>query len=227
MCTIGTLRFYKRQLMNLNVLQQLPDHRYLYERYFTLLNELPSTMKGKNNIVIGDLAKEFTFIWTHCNIPFKSRKWIETILNKLTTGIVKLKKYPVEKRGSKFDSQVNDLRKSLECGLDIFGENRIETLKTDLGLVYGEEERLLYEDNCIPNSDGVCPRSRWCGGEDYQWNRKAAERRRKLDRKEYLKAAELERYQRATMRENEPVDIPTEEMDIEVRSSLVSVVNTP
>ena len=88
------------------------------------------------------------------------------MFDKLVSKIKKLKDYPLNKKGTKFDMELNDLRKQLDCRVDIFGNDRIKSLETDLGIVYGEEERLLYEDNCKLNNDGLCPRLHWCGGED-------------------------------------------------------------
>ena len=50
------------------------------------------------------------------------------------------------------------ITKSLEHGFDTFGKDCIASLETDLGLVYGKEEKLLYEDNCKLNSDGITPK---------------------------------------------------------------------
>ena len=65
LCAIGTVNFSKRQFMDVNVLQQLSDYQYFYERYLTLLNELPKTKSGKNHVAVAELRKEFIFIWTH------------------------------------------------------------------------------------------------------------------------------------------------------------------
>ena len=70
LCTIGSIEFFKSESMNLSVLKQLPTYRYLYERYFTMQKSFPQNMKGRSSFIVADLSKEFTYIWTHMNIPF-------------------------------------------------------------------------------------------------------------------------------------------------------------
>ena len=198
-CTIGSIKLFNRESMNLSVLQQLPTYRYLYERYFTMQKEGPrgNSSKGKSQNIISELSMEFTYIWTHFNIPFKSRRGIEQAFAKLINKIEILKRYSVKKRGSTFVAQVEVISKDLDIGVDIFSEDRIKILNTDLGIEYEEEEKCLYKDNCKRNEEGVCPRLRWCGGEDTKWINKAIERKKRLERKEYLKTAEIERYRKA------------------------------
>lgn len=91
--------------MNLNVLQQLPTYqtyRYFYERYKWSVVEIinPST--------------EFTYIWTHMNVPFNPRRGIEKLIKNIDT----LKRYPVNKIGEAFWVKVKNTEKNLDVGVD-------------------------------------------------------------------------------------------------------------
>ena len=56
-------------------------------------------------------------------------------------------------------------RDSLENGVNvkISDTDRIDFLADLYGIDYGEPEKKLYEDNCVPNENGVCARMVWCG----------------------------------------------------------------
>ena len=92
--SISDIIFRKRVAIDLNVVQQLPTHRYLYERYLTVLNEIPPNMHGRKDQALVDLKNEFECIWVHMNIPFMTRKGIKDKFLKLIGKIEKLKKTP-------------------------------------------------------------------------------------------------------------------------------------
>ena len=67
----------------------------------------------------------------------------------------------------------------LNYGLDIKAtdEGTIQSCVEQYGVAPGEEERLLYEDNC----KGDCERKRWCGSVDTALWRDAAKRKAKKE----------------------------------------------
>ena len=69
--------------------------------------------------------------------------------------------------------------------MDIFSQERKTHLNAELGIEYGKDEQDLYKDNCKRDESEVCPRIRWCGGTCKVWVKKAKERKRKLERKNY------------------------------------------
>ena len=204
LCTIGKVEFFKREVLNLTILQQLPSHIYFYERYLTMQSEYENDGR-KNGKIITDLVNEFVYIWTHMNIPFLAQSTIRSKFSKLIAAFVTLKKTHKSKRGNVFYSKLEGIEKDLDVGMDIFSHERKDHLKTELGIEYGKEEQDLYEDNCKRNEGEVCPRTRWCGGTCQVWLKKAKERKRKLERKNFLKAWELERYR--LLMENERIKL--------------------
>ena len=106
-----------------------------------------------------------------------------------------LKKWPeARKTQNAYKNKVAELEKVLKNGVDIFSEQQITILETDLGIEYGDEERELYEDNCkVDEESKLCKRIRWCAGTDKKWLKKAVERKKRLERKEYIAKKEIER----------------------------------
>ena len=62
----------------------------------------------------------------------------------------------------------------------------------EFGIVVGDEEDKLYEDNCVPIV-GKCPRKIFILGIDPDWKRDAEERQSKLEKKEELAKRKKER----------------------------------
>ena len=213
LCSFDGLIFSKRDAMDLSVLQQLPTHRYFYERYLTLMTIYDSNDHVKAN----DLCEEFTYIWTHMNIPFLSRKSIVGKFEKLLKEFRYLRYRPDHERKSKsYLQRFESFSNNLEVGLDIFSEGRIEVLTADLGIEYEDDEKKLLKDNCKLDENGICPRIRWCGGVDKVWQKKATERKKKLEKKQYLAAKKMETYRQTMER---LADIHTEIKNSTIDSS--------
>ena len=155
--SIGSLEFYKCEILDLSVLQQLPTSRYFYERYETLQSTYGKE-KGQRKKIINDLSSEFVYIWTHMGIPFLSQTALKTKFSKMISAFESLKNTHVSKRGETFFSRLKAIEDDLDVGLDIFSSERIEYLTKELGLEYGKEEEDLYEDNCKRNEENICPR---------------------------------------------------------------------
>ena len=93
--------------------------------------------------------------------------------------------------------KVANMKKTLDNGVDIMAktDEQIANLVTLYGVEFGEDERILYKDNCLPDEEtGICPRLRWCGGTDTQWLSKARERQRKMEKQEHLAKKKVEMY---------------------------------
>ena len=165
--------------------------------------------KAKNQLISNDLADEFTYIWTHCNIPFLSRKTMVNKFSKLITDFETLKRWPeVRRTQPAYIKKVADLKKILQNGVDIFSSQRIIVLESDLGVDYGDEEKALYKDNCqVDEASGFCKRGVWCGGTDKKWLKKAIERKNKLERKEYIARKEIEKYRESMDRLKEEMKV--------------------
>ena len=71
LCAIGSLEFFRTDPLNLTVAQQLPTFGYFYGRYETMKSSYENN-KEKDQLILNDLTDEFTYIWTHCSIPFMS-----------------------------------------------------------------------------------------------------------------------------------------------------------
>ena len=185
---LGELIFHKREVMSLEILQQLPDYLYFYERFLTINQRLPRNMKDRFNLILNDLYTEFEYIWIHMNIPCMSRTGMVKKFSKLLENFKKLMKYTASQHGEEFYKKLQLIRDSLKDGVDILtpDSKRIEELEELYGVDYGEEEVKLYTDNCIRDETKACPRKRWCGGEDAVWKKKAKERRLKLEKQEHL-----------------------------------------
>ena len=67
----------------------------------------------------------------------------------------------------------------MENGFDIKAISQIviDKYTEKYGIIYGDEERLLYEDNCAPVIKGsLCTRLRFCGGVNTTWLKAAKTR---------------------------------------------------
>ena len=81
---------------------------------------------------------------------------------------------------------MNQLNIDLENGFDLRTSHQgtIDLLTEEFEIEVGEEEELLYMDNCVPDEDGRCPRKRACAGDDLVWLKNAQERRQALENKD-------------------------------------------
>ena len=179
------IKFMKRALLDLSVSQQLPTYRFLIERYYTKMNELPKTMSGKKDKVIQDLTNDFRFTWIFMNTPPKSYKTCKEIFTKFIDNFHKLRHTAVSKRKDTWIREVADLKSILDDGVDIrsFDKQICDSIITECSVEVGEEEELLYKDNCV-RIGNCCPRLRWCGGVDTAWWKGAIIRRNKLEKQE-------------------------------------------
>ena len=76
----------------------------------------------------------------------------------------------------------------LDNGLDLRSNNQatLNLLTAELGIEVGEDEDLLYQDNCVPGEDGRCRMKVVVGGDDKVWLRETIEAEKKAERREDL-----------------------------------------
>ena len=130
LCTFENMSFFRRDPVDLSVLQQLPTFTYFYERYLTMKEDTSNDQERANN-----LCDEFMYIWTHMNIPFMCRKSMVSKFKKMLAEFNYLKTRTTERRtGKAYLDRLQFLKINLEFGLDLFSEKRINLLKTILAL---------------------------------------------------------------------------------------------
>ena len=165
--------------------QLLPDVRHIVSRYFTLLQDTPQKQIDRDKTVRQSLSSEIWNDWIFMNLPPVSIKNVGLKLEKLVNNARRLMKYPVNKRGSTWVKDMQDLCQQLQHGWDIRSSHpkSIAILTEDYQVEIGDEEESLYTDNCVP-VEGVCPRKMVVGGTDQAWLKGALERLQKIEKKE-------------------------------------------
>ena len=135
-----------------------------------------------------------------------STKAIKEKFARFLEDIYKLKRCAVSTRGKTWNEKADDLISILDNGVDIKAVDSamIESNKELFGVKEGEEESMLYNDNCKPYYPGGenpvrqnikykdwllgywgrCPNLILCTGVDKDCKRDADDRRNKLEKKE-------------------------------------------
>ena len=83
----------------------------------------------------------------------------------------------------------------------------------EYGVEYGEEEILLYEDNCGKVDEGQWSaglRLRWCGGTDIGWWREAKKRMERLKKSDILLQKREQKIEEERKKLNEMSQLPDE-----------------
>ena len=183
------IKFRKREELDLSVSQQLPTYRFLVERFYTKMLELPKTMSGKKDKVIREMTEDFRFTWIFMNIPPKTYNSCKQIITAFINTFYKLRYTTVAKQKESWNKEVADLKSKLDDGVDIrsLDKSVCECIVNEYGVEVEEEEEMLYKDNCVRESNNSCPRVQWCAGVDTAWWRSALIRRNKLEKQEMYK----------------------------------------
>ena len=151
---LGEITFNKRRdPLDLSKAQQLPTNRYVIERYLTSMKDKPLRLKNKKDTVVHELAEELQYIWIFMNIPPLTTNGVKRQLEKLFAIFDKLRFTAVHKQKDSWHREVNNLISSLDNGHDIKTDDAktIHDVVEQYGIVPGEEEELLYVDNCVPS----------------------------------------------------------------------------
>lgn len=159
--------------------QPLPDLRHSLSRVYTLKSE-------NHPDPVWTVAKELWYDWIYINLPPVTEINIKKKLDKHIQNLENLKKTNLSKRGPTWETNVRKLLVDLDNGFDLRSRHQasIDILTEEFEIVVGEDEELLYQDNCVPGEDGKCPRLRACAGEDLDWLNDANERREKMEKKD-------------------------------------------
>ena len=171
--------FMKTQPLDFQKAQPLPNLRHALARYFTLKS-------GGVQDPAWEVAKELWYDWIFINLPRINEINIKRKIEKEFKRVDKLKRTHTSKRGAIWKTQMDQLVIDLENGLDLRSahQDTIDLLTEEFEIEVGEEEELLYRDNCVPDANGRCPRMRACAGDDLVWLREAQERRQALENKD-------------------------------------------
>ena len=209
---MDSIQIWKEAELDLTKLQQLPDHRYVLQRFHTIRSELPKTKSKKFDAVLLILSQELQKIWIHGNVPPASLKTIKKRVADFVNSYEDLKKTAPPRRLAKWNESYSNLCSKLKHGFDILGdETLLQNAKDLYGTDYREEDKIFYEDNCVPNELNICPRLRWCGSKDRSWEREA--------RKEVHKQTLAEERQKKVLKDQEMLrnlNFSTDESLIEV-----------
>ena len=170
---------HKSQPLDFDRAQSLPDLRHALSRVFTLRSEnYPDP--------VWTVAKELWCDWIYINLPPVHEINIKKKLEREIQNLEKLKRTNLSKRGPTWEKSVRKLLLDLDNGFDLRSREQasIDILTEQFEIEVGEEEELLYTDNCVPNETGKCERKRACSGDDLDWIKDANERRSKLEKKD-------------------------------------------
>ena len=157
----------------------LPDLRHALSRFYTLKGEVHPDP-------VWTVAKELWGAWIYINLPPVTEINIKRKLDKEIQRLDKLKRTVVSKRGASWEKDMKKFILDLENGFDLRSRHQasIDLLVETFEIEIGEDEELLYQDNCVPGPDGKCVRMRACAGDDKEWLKDAIERKLKLENKD-------------------------------------------
>ena len=233
MWELKDVKFMMAEPLDFSRTQQLPSFRHLIQRFFTLLKDKDSTVSQ----VCHTLAVEFQNNWIYMNLYSISVKAIKEKFLRFLEDIYKMKRCAVSKRGKTWNDKADDLISILDNGVDIKATDPdvIMTGEEDFGVLEGEEEDLLYQDNCKvqveSDSDpakhnskykdwllgewGRCSRLRWVAGVDKEWLKDVMETStalEKIEANKIRKQMKIQREKEKLKKLKEPVQIASEEV---------------
>ena len=103
----GDVVFEKVPLLDLSVLQQLPNYQHVYNRYLSIITVKPLRLANKHSIVIKELAEELRDTWIYMNIPPMTTNGVVKRLEKLVTHFEKHYRLHESKCGAKWENENN------------------------------------------------------------------------------------------------------------------------
>ena len=151
---------------------QIPTKHEVIERYFTIKSNLPHNEPANTSLKI--LSEQLYTEWIQMNIPvLESKNISKHHLEPLLQNMKKLQYYPMAKRKEKWNTDMKDFISKLDHGFDIMAKDdeAKDAMKEKFAIEFGKEEQDLFDDNCIPDETGKCPRRRWVGGVDSVWKK--------------------------------------------------------
>ena len=167
----------KTQSLDFTRAQPLPDLRHALSRVYTLKSE-------SHPDPVWAVAKELWCDWIYINLPPVTDINIKKKLDKQVLRVDKLKRVQLTKRGPSWEKETKQLMIDLDNGFDLRSSHKasIDILTEEFEIAVGEDEELLYTDNCVPGDDGRCARKRACAGDDQGWLKDANQRKLQLEK---------------------------------------------
>ena len=180
--------FKKRGPLDFSTNVQIPTKHEVIERYFTIKSNLSQNEPATTSLKI--LSDQLHIEWIQMNIPVVDSKNIsKTHLEPLLQNMKKLQKVPIAKRKDKWKTDMKEFISKLDHGFDIMAKDdeAKDAMKEKFAIEFGKEEKDLFEDNCVPDETGKCPRRRWVGGVDPAWKKEFDEEEKFQERRENRK----------------------------------------
>ena len=89
---LGEVEFKRREMLDLEKVQQLPTYRYVIERCFTIKDALPPREPKKENAVLSILVHELRYMWIFMNIPCLAYPTVRSKIQNLFSTVSYLKR---------------------------------------------------------------------------------------------------------------------------------------
>ena len=118
---LGEVEFKRREMLDLEKVQQLPTYRYVIERCFTIKDTLPPREPKKENAVLSILVHELRYIWIFMNIPCLAYPTVRSKIQNLFSTASYLKRVNEGKRKEKRNTDVTSVVQKLDNGDSIYG----------------------------------------------------------------------------------------------------------
>ena len=74
--------FRKAEPVDFNRLVRIPTYKWLYERYYSVLNDIPANKPGRKNDVLIRLSKELVEVYLYCDLCPKTEATIKKNIEK-------------------------------------------------------------------------------------------------------------------------------------------------
>ena len=103
-CKLGYCELKSLDPLDPKKAQQLPNCRYVVERYLTIMKEKPLRMKNKKDIVLNELVGELRCIWIYMN----------TSTDKTYLGLIAISKFLSPSHSKEIISMYKDYKQFLK-----------------------------------------------------------------------------------------------------------------
>ena len=117
--------FRKAEPISYNRLVRVPTYKWMYERYHTVLNEIPSNKQGRKRQATLRVRKELVEVYLYCDLCPKSEKSIESMIEGRIKTLDRIRWMTVKDK-AKMKSE--EFLEDLSWGVDIQNKDRQEYL---------------------------------------------------------------------------------------------------
>ena len=91
------LVFRKAEPIDFNRAVKIPMYKWMYDRYYTVLNEIPSNSRVRKREAVTRIRKELVEAYLYCDLCPKSRKSIDDMVENRTKTMDQIKKISLQK----------------------------------------------------------------------------------------------------------------------------------